>query len=347
MDAPSGNTFARVTDGVTPHFPMLREVLGRTVVLMTGLALLAAPQLAAQEEIQAEPALMARLAPQSLLLDVALAGGSMVAVGERGHILVSADGGQTWKQSPSPTRTMLNGVFFIDDMNGWAVGHDSAILRSSDGGASWEIVNWAPEDEAPLFDVWFADAENGVAIGAYGTFLVTSDGGEFWDFQSVEDTDWHLHSIRPAGDGVLYIAGEAGTAFRSDDGGLTWQELPSPYEGSFFGVLPLEGDSVLLFGLRGHLFRSDDGGQTWQELETGTVAMLTDALRLDDGMIVVVGLGGTVLTSDDGGLTFELHQQKNRRGISAIIDAGGGSLVMVGEFGVKTATLAELTSGSE
>ncbi|NIN72690.1 MAG: sialidase, partial [Gemmatimonadetes bacterium] len=49
-----------------------------------------------------------------------------------------------------------------------------------------------------------------------------------------------------------------------------WTTLPSPYEGSFFGTLPLEGDSLLLFGLRGHLFRSDDAGESWEEIPTGT-----------------------------------------------------------------------------
>ena len=66
-------------------------------------------------------------------------------------------------------------------------------------------------------------------------------------------------------------------------------ELPSPYEGSFFGVLPLEDDVVLLFGLRGHLFRSEDAGESWIEIETGTVAMLTDGIRLPDGRIVITG----------------------------------------------------------
>jgi photosystem II stability/assembly factor-like uncharacterized protein len=111
--------------------------------------------------------------------------------------------------------------------------------------------------------------------------------------------------------------------------------------------LPLEGDSVLLFGLRGHLFRSDDAGESWRELDTGTVAMLTDGQRLADGTVVITGLGGTILTSSDGGQTFELHQQANRRGISAAVETGNGSLLMVGEFGVKVAALDELTVATE
>ena len=82
--------------------------------------------------------------------------------------------------------------------------------------------------------------------------------------------------------GRLYIAGEAGHIFRSDDGGETWVTLPSPYDGSFFAVLPLGGESLLAVGLRGHVFRSDDGGTTWAEIESGTTATLTTT-------VVVIG----------------------------------------------------------
>jgi photosystem II stability/assembly factor-like uncharacterized protein len=313
------------------------------VALATGVAMPAI----AQDELAPEPTIMAPLASKALVLDAAATNGKLVAVGERGHILISTDHGQTWKQASVPTRAMLTGVFFYDENLGWAVGHDSVILRTTDGGTIWELVNWAPEEEAPFFDIWFSDAENGFALGAYGAFYVTSDGGTTWDFVSVDDTDWHLHKIARADDGTFYIAGEAGYVYRSVDGGETWETLPSVYEGSYFGVLPLQGDSVLVFGLRGHLFRSDDAGETWDEIETGTISMLTDGLRLEDGTIIISGLGGTILVSNDGGHTFELFQQPNRRGIAAIVDADDGSLLMVGEFGVKMTTLADLMTASD
>jgi photosystem II stability/assembly factor-like uncharacterized protein len=302
---------------------------------------------AAQDEIAPEPSMMKPLASRTLALDAFVVDDAFVAVGERGHILISADGGETWQQQQSPTRTMLTGVFFHDRDRGWAVGHDSAILRTSDGGTTWELVSWAPEDEAPFFDVWFSDAENGIAIGAYGAYYETTDGGATWSSRWISEDDWHLHKISRADNGRLYIAAEAGSFYRSDDGGENWVTLPTEYQGSYFGVLPLEGESVLLFGLRGHLFRSDDAGETWDELDTGTVAMLTDGQVLADGTVVIIGLGGTVLTSSDGGHTFTLHQQANRRGISAAVETGDGSLLLVGEFGVKTAALSELTAGSE
>ncbi len=228
-----------------------------------------------------------------------------MAVGERGHILISSDdGGANWRQVEVPTRAMLTAVTFVNNDVGIAVGHDSVILRTTDGGETWDLVYSAPEDEAPFFDVWFADADNGVAIGAYGSHFRTADGGLTWDFEPIGETDWHLHEIARADNGTLYLAAEAGFAYRSDDDGSTWIELPSPYDGSYFGVLPLDGDAVLLYGLRGHLFRSDDAGETWEEIATDTVALLTNGIRLADGTIVIVGLGGAVLVSTDDGRRF-------------------------------------------
>jgi photosystem II stability/assembly factor-like uncharacterized protein len=295
--------------------------------------------------VQAAPehAVRAPLAARSLLLDAAAADGVLLVVGERGHVLVSGDEGETWQQADVPTRSALTGVYFHDRERGWAVGHDAVILRTTDGGVTWERVHWAPEEESPLFDVWFPDAEKGFAIGAYGSFYVTSDGGASWVSQPLSEDDFHLHQLARSSRGRLYIAAEAGMVYRSGDGGESWTELPSPYEGSFFGVLPLDEDVLLLFGLQGHLFRSDDAGETWMAVETGTTAMLTDGVRLGDGTILVTGLGGVVLVSSDGGRTFALLQQPDRRGISSVVETQDGRLLMVGEFGVKTVSVSDLT----
>jgi photosystem II stability/assembly factor-like uncharacterized protein len=305
---------------------------------------------------------IAPLAPRSLLLDAVLAGQRMVVVGERGHVLLSDDQGTTWRQAKVPTRASLTGVFFHDSRVGWVVGHDETILRSEDGGETWTRTHAAPEKEQPLLDVWFRDAETGFAFGAYGTILASHDGGRSWTQQTFEPkplveppkraaskadddyldenaaSDSHLNAVARADDGRLYLAAEAGHLFRSDDAGATWLGLPSPYEGSFFGVLPLDGPTVLAFGLRGHLFRSEDAGASWRRIPTSTIAMLTNGLRLDAQTVVITGLAGTLLISRDGGATFELRQQEDRKGIAAALPAREGRLLVVGEGGAKVIT---------
>ena len=131
--------------------------------------------------------------------------------------------------------------------------------------------------------------------------------------------DFHLHHIARSVTGRLYMAAEAGTIYRSDDDGGNWVALPSPYTGSFFGTLPLEGDTVLLFGLRGHVFRSEDAGESWEEIETGTVAMINRGLRSSDGAVVLVGHEGTLLFSNDEGRSFTRQELAGRRALATVM----------------------------
>jgi photosystem II stability/assembly factor-like uncharacterized protein len=332
----------------------LRLALAAIVV---GLAPQALAQDAERDDPAARPAIIAPLAGSSLLLDLAWAGPRLFAVGERGHILHSDDAGRTWTQSQVPASANLTAAYFADEQHGWAVGHIEAILATSDGGESWRLAHLEPENAQPLLDVVFADASRGIAVGAYGAVYVTTDGGSVWSRVPFEpaplagaekiapademeiDVDlgfeFHLNAIARGPAGRMYIGAEAGRLFRSDDDGASWRELPSPYDGSFHGVLPLDGDAVLAFGLRGNLFRSEDGGTTWVRIPTGTTALLDGGARIDSDTVVVVGMAGVVLVSRDGGRSFTLRQQDDRKAISAVAPSGDGALIVAGEGGVR------------
>ncbi len=301
------------------------------------------------QDLPSEPA---RLAATSLLLDVVPAGHRLVAVGERGHILISDETGRSWRQVGSPTQSLLTGVCFGDAQRGIAVGHDEVILSTQDAGETWKRTHYAPQAHRPLLDVWCGSGGRSIAVGAYGAYLVSEDYGASWTegkfaaasagargpgnvVVSADETgsDFHLNAIAASGP-RLYLAAEAGHLYRSDDGGRAWRGLPSPYEGSLFGVLPISGDVLLAYGLRGNLFRSEDAGATWQRIATGTDAMLDGATLLEDGGIAVVGLSGVVLLSGDGGRTFALLQQDDRKGLAAVREVGS-SLAVAGESGMR------------
>jgi photosystem II stability/assembly factor-like uncharacterized protein len=305
-----------------------------------------------------KPAEIEPLASTSLLLDLAVAGDRLVAVGERGHVLLSDDHGATWRQAKSvPTRVMLTAVFFVDAEYGWAVGHDETILNTADGGENWTRSHFAPEAQQPLLDLWFANRVSGIAVGAFGAYFTTNDGGRHWasakfappapppkhDGEAAPGEgelppDYHLNRIVGVGN-RLYVAAEGGQLYRSDNRGASWRVLPSPYEGSFFGLVPIRGDGLLAFGLRGHLFRSADAGETWTQLSSGTTAMLTDGVAINDLRVVIGGLTGVLLVSGDAGETFRLTQQDDRKGVSALLPGPAGAVIVAGEGGVRTIRL--------
>jgi photosystem II stability/assembly factor-like uncharacterized protein len=308
----------------------------------------------ALDGFEPDPAEVAPLAARTMILDAVEVDGDYIAVGDRGHILISTDGGASWTQQSVPTRAMLTAVWFHDRQTGWAVGHDALVLKTTDGGSTWTPKYCAPDPEQPLFDVWFDSAgRRGLAVGAYGFLLSTSDGGETWEAGSLDATTWespaedaggeddpasealaggvHLYKIAAAADGTLYIGAEAGKFYRSGDGGESWYSMPTPYDGSFFGVLPAGGETVLAFGLRGNLFVSPDRGESWSQLETPEPVSLNDGILLDNGRVVLVGMAGTLLVGTAAG-GFELVQQEDRKAIVQVLTQNG-SLLLFGEAG--------------
>jgi photosystem II stability/assembly factor-like uncharacterized protein len=299
------------------------------VALLFALACFPSPCLFAETS---EPAL---LAPKSLLLDVTRAGNRLVAVGDRGHVLLSDDEGVTWRQVVVPTRAMLTGVAFGDSSHGWAVGHDGMILATTDAGATWSRQKADESDETVFLDVLFTDAVHGFAVGAYGKCLATADGGKTWTTVNASKEETHFNHIASAPDGALYLSGESGTLLASRNRGRRWSRLEVSYEGSLFGLLPLSERDLIVYGLRGNVYASSDRGKDWTKRETALPVLIMADVKLKSGVIVLAGQGGTFYVSRDAGATFSLWQPETYTGgISGLLEAADGALVVVGEKGV-------------
>lgn len=268
---------------------------------------------------------------RGILLDVASLGHNLFAVGERGRILRSGDGGHSWESLSSPTDAALTAITFADPQHGWAVGHDGLILHSSDQGETWAEQFRAPDPEAVFLDIAALTPRHLIAIGAFGLCYETHDSGKHWSARPVPSADNHLNRATPL-DSTLFIAGERGTLLRLTAD--TAAAIPTPYEGSFYGILPLGGDTLLAYGLRGHLFRSEDRGASWTAIPSPVPMQLFTALRLKNKTLVIAGSHGrTFLVSFDDGLTFSLWPTSITTCVSQIHETANGRLLVLGETG--------------
>ncbi len=330
-----------------------------SVVAALGLLALATPVWAEnQPDFPIRESIPSDLATEALLLDVTVAGERIITVGEYGHIIYSDDDGDTWTQASGvPTRITLTAIAFSDDQNGWVVGHDAVILHTSDGGTTWErqyIDPVLPGEVDPetgdipidrtLLTLYVFDENHSLAMGAFSQALETFDGGVTWQdrvLYTPEDIDdpyyfpeeYHLNGAFAGPDGSLFVAAEFGVVYRSLDGGVTFDELQTPYAGSFWSGLSING-SVLVFGMRGNLWRSDDLGETWFEVDSDTNQSLGGGTVLADGTIVLAGLGGAVTYSYDDGASFTAVIRPTRRGHASVAPAGEDRVVIVGEKGI-------------
>jgi len=333
------------------------RALGFTAALLlpTGAVLAQNPQPIAEAP---QAAIMSDLASKTLLLDVVTAGDRLVAVGSRGHIVYSDDQGESWTQAEVPVRQVLTSVYFVDEQNGWAVGHDSLVLHSTDAGQTWALQYRdpaldKPRDpegpgllERPLMDVWFRDTQTGFAVGAYGIFLRTDDGGATWvDRSDNVDNEYGMHynAIAPVHNAGLFMVGEMGSMYRSSDYGDTWETLDSsPYDGTWFGVSGTgQTGQLLVWGLRGNLYRSANFGYTWEPVKfdgRAPQATLLGGNLSADGRLAIVGAGGVVLTSDDHGHTFAANTRADRVALATAKRLADGHLLLVGQHGVVRAS---------
>jgi photosystem II stability/assembly factor-like uncharacterized protein len=317
------------------------------------------------------PAKVSALAASSPLTGVARAGERLVAVGQRGHIVYSDDAGQHWQQAAVPVSADLSAVNFASPTQGWAVGNDGVVLHSNDAGATWRkqldgrqigallvehygaLARAEPDNpqwpllvaegqrlveqgaDKPLLDVWFANEQLGYVVGVFNLILRTTDGGQHWTpFQDRTDNPqgFHLNAIASTGDG-LYIAGEQGLLLKWEDARQRFVARPTPYQGSFFGVLGKPGE-VLAYGLRGNIWRSTDGGNNWTPQASGLHVSITAGFVDADGNYRLFSQGGKMLLSHGHDAHLQWQQQVEPVPVAGAAQAANGALVLAGSRGV-------------
>lgn len=325
---------------------------------------------AGSPDILETPATQSERAKGAVLTAVAAAGKRLVAVGERGIVLLSDDNGQSWRQARSvPSSVALTALHFAGGMSGWAVGHSGIVLKTADGGETWERQldgKRAAEIEAaaaaaaaagepgptrrqrdaqrmvadgadkPFLDVHFFDERRGMVVGAYGLAFSTGDGGKTWDSlvgRIDNPNSRHLYKIAPLGNGLL-IAGEQGLLVKAADAGQPFAAVPFVYPGTLFGALVAPDESMLVFGLRGNAFRSSDGGGRWSKVDFGLPLTLTAGTRLRDGRLAVVDETGRLMLSRDGGATFASLAVAKMNAATGIVESADGALVVSTQRGV-------------
>ncbi len=332
---------------------------------MTSLS--AAPPALAQQGVAVtdpllRPALLAPRALRSVMLGVASAGTRIVAVGERGIVLWSDDGGKAWQQAAVPVSVSLTAVSFPSAAEGWAVGHGGAVLHSADGGQHWtrqfdgrqaaqleldaakasgdpqrigragQLLGDGPDK--PFLAVHFWNARRGFVMGAYGLIFGTEDGGATW-------TSWndrvdnprglHLNALYVSGS-TLFLVGEQGLLLRSRDDARSFQRLESPYPGSWFAVTGRD-DTVVLAGLRGTVFSSQDGGTRWSGSVVPMPVSIGSAIAIPGGF-AFANQSGQVLTSTDG-RTLRALARPPGPPLTALAMAADGSLLGASFAGVQ------------
>lgn len=98
---------------------------------------------------------------------------------------------------------------------------------------------------------------------------------------------------------------------RTTDGGMTWEQRPSPYapqrpevEWHWTGAVALDSLTVFAYGDSGHVARTTDGGWTWQDRSIHDHRPISAMSFIDARNGELVGGGGLHMRTSDGGDTW-------------------------------------------
>ncbi len=308
----------------------------------------------------------------------------IIGVGLRGLIVLSDDGGTTWRQAQVPVQSDLTALSFPTQTHGWAVGHDGVILATTDMGETWTKqydgkmaatalpayyqklvdagdagmqryldqtrLNAKVPASLPYLGVHFKNEQVGYVVGSFGSILMTQDGGKTWEpllHQIDNEQFFNLNDIQPI-DSTLYIVGERGIIWKLDPTKQHFGSLSTGYRGSFFSIAG-HGDTLLAVGLGGTAFRSIDAGATWHQVQLGTSMNLTSISTTADGQRpLIVSQDGEVFIGDADWKTLHALPIKQPMVFASnIVAYASEQLILVGYSGIKVEQLLPSSSAGK
>jgi photosystem II stability/assembly factor-like uncharacterized protein len=242
------------------------------------------------------------------------------AVGHRGVILATRDGGAHWTRQ-------LDGV---------QVAQSILHVRQDPERIDEARRLVAEGADKPFLTVQCMGDGRVLALGAYGLAFSTKNAGQSWQpaLALLDGSDsLHLNAVQVLG-GRVYVAGEQGALLRVNNDLQGFTRFASPYEGSFFGLLATRNNSLLAVGLRGHVLRSVDQGSSWQPVNLASTKSLTAATELRDGSLLLADESGQGWLSRDDGRSFRAVLPEERFPLIALLALSDGGSLAVGTHGI-------------
>lgn len=227
--------------------------------------------------------------------------GKQGGAGNKGLLIRTSNGGQTWTVDNTSFTDELFAVHFTPNLMGWAVGAEGTVSKSMDGGFFWMSQSTGMDDD--LYDVFALNDSVVMAVGEKGAILRSQDGGVNWT-AITSPTSRDLHAIYFPSPQQGWAVGESGTAIHTVDGGETWTAQVMPSGREMLDVHFVSDLSGWVVGQNGTILHTTDGGLTWMAEQANTsrdilsIYMQSDTVGWfcgENGVIHSYGMSSTAI----------------------------------------------------
>lgn len=194
--------------------------------------------------------------------------GIALALGARGQLARTNDGGVTWKAINVATSADLQDTSFSSSDVGYALDVRGGLFRTANAGSSWQPIE-PGTTQAPRAVITTGDAV--LLAGPRGVRRAT-DGGAFDLVASRAARRADVNRFDRAGATVFAFGSR--TIVRSTDRGRTWRAVRGPgrRQGKRFRAYALQDvemtstNNGYALELSGRVWRTQNGGRTWKAL---------------------------------------------------------------------------------
>lgn len=265
------------------------------------------------------------------VMDIAFANGKAWAVGARGMLARSDDGGAKWEQVQIAEATQPTVALPAANASEWYFGvanvlTDTVQLNATKGGAPLVVdTDYTMYPDEGFMQVMVdLDAEPAPSIGfKFAPGPAFRPGDVSWNVVLFDGTN-------------VTLAGEFGMILQSTDGGSTWTRRdavisPKEPDAPYWISGAQSGNTLFLAGAAGAMRRSDDGGATWTQIPAPSAEGIFGVSVLSDGKPAIAGAVGMVgvLSGQDWSIADRSALQL-LSWLKTPVEMPDGSVVMLG-----------------
>ncbi|MCS7258972.1 MAG: YCF48-related protein [candidate division WOR-3 bacterium] len=280
------------------------------------------------------------LAPRFFLDIYALNENKLWIGAYEGTIYYSNNGGERWYRQAAGLSKWSARIFFLNETLGWAACGEAIVGKTTCGNeTTYNFFNWEQislpnppysADSCDIYGIHFIDENRGwfcagrypeydpvagetLYIKGQGYIAKTVDGGgnpNTWQLLR-RDTIYDFFDIKFLDSLNGFVVGgndrtNQAVILRTQNGGLTWQEVPIPSQAKYLRALDFvtnrHGWAV---GRNGTILRTRNGGNTWEIQQSGVDTTLFDVSFADTLRGLIAG-NGCVLYTNNGGATWHI-----------------------------------------